>query len=409
MANPKHVEIAKQGAAAINEWRSANPEVRLELSDANLSDANLGDANLARANLARASLDDASLDDASLSDASLSGANLSGANLSGANLSGANLSGANLSGANLSGANLSGANLTRADLSFATLVDANLTHTDIRGANLSGVDLSGADLSGADLSNAFLTRANLNYTKLHDTEFTDAEFCFSILGLNDMSSTKGLEFAEHNGPSEVGVHTLAKSKGQIPEVFLRGCGLSPWEIEMAKLYNPDLTGPEVSEIVSTDLFSKRTDGPLYIGGVFISYSHADKGFADKLYEQLQEAGVSVWLDRHDMVAGAINKQVQRELRLRDIVVLILSEASVKSDWVEHELKTARQKEKDENRDVLCPITLDEAWKSKMDNPNWGHLGDKNILDFSKWKTKAFTGPFDKLLKGMKINYEVKKD
>jgi len=44
----------------------------------------------------------------------------------------------------------------------------------------------------------------------------------------------------------------------------------------------------------------------------------------------------------------------------------------------------------------------------MDNPNWGHLKDKVILDFSAWKTKAFGGQFDKLLKGMKINYEVRK-
>ncbi len=44
----------------------------------------------------------------------------------------------------------------------------------------------------------------------------------------------------------------------------------------------------------------------------------------------------------------------------------------------------------------------------MDNPNWGHLSDKLILDFSAWKTKAFGGQFGGLLKGMKIHYEVRK-
>lgn len=57
---------------------------------------------------------------------------------------------------------------------------------------------------------------------------------------------------------------------------------------------------------------------------------------------------------------------------------------------------------------LCPISVDDSWKSKMDNPIWGHLSDKLILDFSPWKTKAFDKQFDKLLKGMKINHEVRK-
>lgn len=44
----------------------------------------------------------------------------------------------------------------------------------------------------------------------------------------------------------------------------------------------------------------------------------------------------------------------------------------------------------------------------MDDPDWKHLNKKLILDFSAWKTNAFTGQFEKLLKGMKINYEVRK-
>ena len=110
--------------------------------------------------------------------------------------------------------------------------------------------------------------------------------------------------------------------------------------------------------------SERNRGPLYIGGVFISYSHADAKFVDKVYERLGEEGASVWLDRHDMVAGPLQKQVSRAIRLNDVVLLVLSEASVKSDWVENELDMARRKEKEEKRDVLCPVALDDAWKAK---------------------------------------------
>ena len=65
---------------------------------------------------------------------------------------------------------------------------------------------------------------------------------------------------------------------------------------------------------------------------------------------------------------------------------------------------ARDKEKDEDRDVLCPVALDEAWKAKMNDVLWRQIKKKHVLDFSKWKTKAFEDQFQKLLKGLKIYY-----
>ena len=48
------------------------------------------------------------------------------------------------------------------------------------------------------------------------------------------------------------------------------------------------------------------------------------------------------------------------------MILVLSKESVKSDWVENELDMARAKEKAEGRAVLCPVALDDAWKSKVE-------------------------------------------
>ena len=58
---------------------------------------------------------------------------------------------------------------------------------------------------------------------------------------------------------------------------------------------------------------------------------------------------------------------------------------------------------------LCPVSLDDAWKDKVTDVLWEHLEKNYILDFSKWKTKAFGGQFDKLLKGLKIYYEKPKE
>ena len=184
--------------------------------------------------------------------------------------------------------------------------------------------------------------------------------------------------------------------------------MPPWQILEARLNDSNLTAAQITEL-QYQIFDLRTKGPIHIGGVFVSYSRANSKFVDKLYKQLSDQGVSVWLDRQDIDAGDMQKQVARALRLHDIVVLVLSEASIKSDWVENELDMARRKEKEENRDVLCPVALDDSWKSKLDNESanralWRTLTDKLILDFSKWNTKAFATPFEKLLRGLKKNY-----
>jgi hypothetical protein len=135
-------------------------------------------------------------------------------------------------------------------------------------------------------------------------------------------------------------------------------------------------------------------------------------FVDQLRDRLMSEGINVWLDRHDMVAGTIQDQVWRAIQIRHVVILVLSEDSVKSDWVENELDMARQKEKDERRAVLCPIALDGAWKDKVganDGPGdpsrqlWRTLTQKLVLDFSE-KSEAFDVVFQKLVRGLKPNY-----
>ena len=355
---------------------SGEPTTLVPLHGINLSGANLQKANFSGAELI---------------EANLSYADLIEANLSGSNLSRSNLSRSNLSGADLSLANLSRADLSVADLFVADLFEANLSRADLSVADFSEAKLSGADFSGADFSGADLSGARIAWT---------------IFGDVDLSVAKGLDTVRHFGPSTIGMDTLQHSKGAIPEDFLRGCGISPWEIEVVRLYDPALTSGEISEILDVNIFRKRTDGPLYIGGIFISYSHADSKFVDKLYGELKESGAAVWLDRHDLVAGPLKEQIIRALRIQDIVILVLSKNSIDSDWVEHELEIARDKEKEEHRDVLCPIRLDDSWKTKVKGDVlWRQLKKKNVLDFSAWKTEKLSHQFEKLLDGIKIYYK----
>jgi hypothetical protein len=301
-----------------------------------------------------------------------------------------------LNRANLSGADLSGADLSRADLS-----GANLSGADLSRANLSGADLSRADLSGADLSGADLNSNNLKYV-----DFTKSIWDGNTLANLDFSTAKGMDKGEHRGPSTIGMDTLLQSKGEIPNSFLRNCGLQPWEIEVTRLYNPALTALEIAEILDTPLLQKRTQGPMYLGGIFISYSHEDSKFVDKISNRLKEAGAVVWLDRYDFESVDVQRPIAKKIRIQDVVVIVLSEKSVESDWVKVELEMARNKEKNEGRDVLCPISLDDSWKNKMDDILWWQLKKKYVIDFSIGKTKMFNEQFEKLLSAIKKNYDI---
>ncbi len=83
MANQEQLDILKQGVDAWNLWRVENPDVQIDLSEAQLSGANLNDAHLILADL----------NGADLTRADLTGADFGGADLSDADLSDANLMG----------------------------------------------------------------------------------------------------------------------------------------------------------------------------------------------------------------------------------------------------------------------------------------------------------------------------
>jgi uncharacterized protein YjbI with pentapeptide repeats len=88
------VASLRQGVSAWNEWRSANPDARPDLSSAGLYGLDLTGADLAGANLHKTDLRGTMLSGATLVGADLSGANFFRAILDGADLSGANLVGA---------------------------------------------------------------------------------------------------------------------------------------------------------------------------------------------------------------------------------------------------------------------------------------------------------------------------
>lgn len=303
MADPKLVEILKQGSMVWNRWYKGQLEYRhTDLDNPKMSYANLNNVRLAYANL--------------------SGVDLNNSHLGCAHLSYANLSGANLTGSYLSSAHLNGANLR----------SAHLNGTLLTCANLSGAHLSGANLSFADLSQANLGKTN----------WTNATICGTKFINIDLRGVIGLETVQHKYPSTIGLDTIYLSNGQIPEVFLRGAGV-----------------PETFITNMRALIDSMS--PIEFYSCFIAYSHRNEDFAKRLHADLQAKGVRCWFAPEDLKIGDhYHQRIDEAIRLYDKLILVLSDAAVCSAWVEREVVAAREKEDRQQREVLFPLRLDDA-------------------------------------------------
>ena len=285
-----------------------------------------------------------------------------------------------LSGANLHGAYLTEADLRTADFRGADLSRAYLHGADLRGADLSRADLHGAYLSGADLREANLRKAdfieaNLRVAHLYETLFVDTR----------LAEAKGLESCQHEGPSTIDHRTLAKS-GKLPMAFLRGCGLPDALID----YLPSLLGDA-----------------LQFYSCFISYSSKDQDFAERLQADLQNKGVRCWFAPEDLKIGARTRPaIDEAIRVRDKLLLILSEQSIESGWVEKEVETAFEEESRRKETVLFPIRVDntvmqtgEAWAADIRRT-------RNIGDFRDWKKhESYQKAFERLIRDLKQEAE----
>lgn len=95
--------------------------------------------------------------------------------------------------------------------------------------------------------------------------------------------------------------------------------------------------------------------------IFISYSNDDKSFALDLYSDLVSEGYSPWLDEYDIKGGdSIPKKIQEGITNSDYVVVILSENSVNSKWVNEEWQTKYWDEINENKVKVVPILIENC-------------------------------------------------
>jgi hypothetical protein len=276
------------------------------------------------------------------------------------NLAYASLRDSDLRHARLGGAWLEGANL-QADLRIANFRSALLNSADLTGADLRATDFWDAELDRAIFRTADLGGADLRGAHFGSCDLTEALLSYTTFGFNDLSAVKGLETVRHRGPSTIGIDTIYKSKGNIPEAFLRGAGV-----------------PEDFITYMKSLFGKAID----FYSCFISYSTKDDDFAQRLYIDLQAKNVRCWkFDENAKWGESVWGEIDTAIRHYDKLVVICSEDSLQSPPVIREIERALQKEDREHRNVLFPIRIDDYLFDEWDHPRKADVVSKVIGDF----------------------------
>jgi uncharacterized protein YjbI with pentapeptide repeats len=362
--NPDHVALLGAGAEAVTR-HSREGGAALDLSGATLSDLRLFGAEFPPdCDFSGCTLVESFIVRSRLEQARFDGAHLA----PGCHLTHSSVDNASFRGATLERAYLVGSHFTKTDFTRARLSRANLAWGTVRFSTFDGADMRGAVLQNVDAHRVSMREAALEGLDLHDTVLTGV----------DLSGASGLDRLVYRHGNAIDHETVARS-GELPRAFYEGCGV------------PD-------EVIA---FFESIAGAIRFYSAFISYSTVDQPLADRLYADLQASGVRCWLATEDLKIGErIRQGIDEAIRFHDKLLLLLSENSVNSPWVESEVEAALERR--EQRTVLFPIRLgdavmssDRAWASEIRRTR--HIGD-----FRAWKDHDhYAASFERLVRDLK--------
>lgn len=95
--------------------------------------------------------------------------------------------------------------------------------------------------------------------------------------------------------------------------------------------------------------------------VFISYSHADADKVNHLAAHLVKRNASVWIDKWELNVGdSLIQRIQEAITSANALLVILSEASVASEWCKKELAGGLMRELDEKKVLVLPVLLEDC-------------------------------------------------
>ena len=382
MANMDQVQIVRQGRDAVAKWREEHPGEFMDLNACYMSHTRIPMVNLTGADMRNSDLMGAMLRRADLSDCRLNPIHLYRGDAREAKFIGSLLNGANLRGADCRDADFSNADMDRIILSDANLAGANLKGANLSRANLDRADLTGADLTGATLNGTALTRTNLTNAIFRDSDFYEAvfnstlmngaDFSGSIMGYTvfqncNMSEAVGLDAVRHDAPSTLGVDSLFRSGGTIPDSFLTGVG-SP---EYLAAFQQSISG---AQTLSADYF--------------IACAAEDVSFAARLQDDLRANGARCWIFPENARGSALvdrrstseEEEIERWIRHYDKLIVVSSAAGLGSETIRNDIIAAQERQTSRDEWVLFLVTGDGYMNSPRDRYARGLSTEHKVFD-----------------------------
>ncbi|MCP4371040.1 MAG: toll/interleukin-1 receptor domain-containing protein, partial [Deltaproteobacteria bacterium] len=97
--------------------------------------------------------------------------------------------------------------------------------------------------------------------------------------------------------------------------------------------------------------------------IFLSYSRVDVNFAKRLTKDIELFGFTVWIDVKDMKVGdSIVKNIETGIENSTWMIIILSNNSISSKWVENEMNAGIHKSSSSKHFFILPVLYEKIKK-----------------------------------------------
>ncbi len=95
--------------------------------------------------------------------------------------------------------------------------------------------------------------------------------------------------------------------------------------------------------------------------VFFSYTSGDRTLARRMAVDLVGSGLDVWLDEWEIKVGdSISQRIDQGLQAADFLVVLLTQRSIASGWVDKEWRSRIAKEAETKEVVILPVKADDC-------------------------------------------------
>ncbi|MEU9074067.1 TIR domain-containing protein [Kitasatospora sp. NPDC048538] len=251
---------------------------------------------------------------------------------------------------------------------YARFIEARFLDCDLKKAAFGTADFFRAVFDGGTFEgnyhDAFFLQATFHRVTFVGAIFEGAHFGLGVFaGSKFLAST--LDPVVVNGLCRVDERTVADSF-QLNHQALELAREQLGDQEAVRELRTDLAGLDrffTAVGADPDMVRAHRDSVPDLAGpdrpsAFISYSSRDEAFAAQLHRMLEANGVDTWFAPHDIRGGrTVLEQITEEIQRRGRMILVLSEASMASNWVATEIGRAVRAERESGTRKLFPIRI----------------------------------------------------